>query len=209
MTTAHIESRISIQLLAPKYVGWVAKLQPGVDPGMPAVIPSERQDGFYFNSDMQWLSYNLAVQENPLITKDHWTTIYKDGVCFTDEQGFGMSGDPRANYVKDENTQYEEPKLMKAIIHSWNFFRGEVVGDKLRMTPGVHAIDGNKPMPDIQTTLDNVWYFEAVNNDPHHSPFPQGQGGKVLIPYILKWESYYPLSLFDRWESDQLPQVSI
>lgn len=192
-----------------RYVGWVAKLDSKVPSGMPAIIPSERQDGFYFTEDMQKTSYALATKENPLITPDLWTIIFWSSKAFTNYNGFGDPLDPRANYVKGENLSYKDPKLMKALICSWNFYRGEVVGDKLRMTPGVHAIDGNKPMPSTQTILDNNWYFEAVSNDPHHSPFNQGQGGKVLIPYILKWESYYKLSLFNKWESDQLPQVSI
>jgi len=197
-----------------KYIGYVAGLQDRVPIGMPAVIPAENQSGIDFTEDMQVLSYEVMYSQNNLITPELWTKVFTDKICFTDENGFGMPGDPRANFILGKDLDKPLPKLMKGIIHSWNFYRGIQVGDKLRMTPGIHAIDANKmthpwDIPTVSEVIERNLYFEAVNNDPHHSPFNQGRGGKVCIAFFLKWENDYPWDLFTVWDSNQLPQVSI
>jgi hypothetical protein len=77
----------------------------------------------------------------------------------------------------------------------------------LRCVAGIHGIDADKPMPDTQTILDNNWYIYAVSMDTptNISHFPQGQGGPVLIPFIIRGAIEFPLQHFERWERDYLP----
>lgn len=173
---------------------------------MPCVIPSLNVAGIDFTQAMQWQSFHLMRSAAPLVDGKHWRAVYGGHRAFTNGQGYDMPGDPRRDYVNGSNLNSPFPKLMKAIICEGNFFRGELDGDELVMTPGVHAIDGNQDMPSVQTILDNHWYFVATTRSGENiGNFPQGFGAPVLIPFILKQEARYEARFFVRWEVDTLP----
>lgn len=193
-----------------KYIGWrCLHVAEGGYPsanGMPEVRPSINIGGIYFNQAMQLISFDLMKSAAPTVTGDKWRAVYDGGRAFTNNQGFNMAGDPRADYINKRDIGREDPKLMKAIICGGMFVRGIAAGDELIISPGVGAIDGNKPIPDYKTVLANNWYFTATTQkDGKVSNFPQTAGNPCLIPYILKQPARYPLAWFVPWEADTLP----
>lgn len=207
---------IGIKLSYPKkYIGWrcLHWREGGLDNpiGMPCVRPSVNAPPIVFTGEMQIKSYKLNLT-NPLFTGEKWRVVYAETTAFTNENGF--DGDTiYRDYVNSRNLEavfYDGtpalPKLMKAIICGGMFIRGEVEGENLVCTPGIHGIDTNKPIPDVETILKNNWYFYATTGGWNKvSHFPQGGGNPVLIPYCLKQKVSYPLKWFTRWEDNTLP----
>lgn len=189
----------------------------GGDPhtlGAPAVHNSESIGGIPFTREMQLLSYNINRRTNPNFTPNRWTNIYDDSTALTNGHGFGEPDDPRANFVTGEDLESPLPRLLRAIIMSGSFYRGVKEntdkGEMLTLYPGVHGIDVNAPVgyddAFCQMVLDNLWFYYAVNADlAVASHFTQGAGMPVIIPLFLKVPTQYPLSWFDPWESDVLP----
>lgn len=197
-----------------RYVGWRCLHQqeggyPNPD-GMPVVRPSENASPVLFTESMQRTSYQLNAF-NPFFTGNKWRSVYDYKAAFTNQNGFGDSGDPRADYINRLDLTKPLPKLMKAIICGGMFIRGEVVGSNLVCYPGVHAIDANKPMPSVGEIMVKNWYYVATTANQRGdgtwavNNFPQGGGQNVLIPYALREPVTYPLSWFRRWEEDFLP----
>jgi hypothetical protein len=79
----------------------------------------------------------------------------------------------------------------------------------LTLVPGKDAADATLPMdPALLATLirEKVWYFTATTRSGDRiNNFPQGEGGPVLIGYFLNKPAIYPLSWFEPWSSDDLP----
>lgn len=80
----------------------------------------------------------------------------------------------------------------------------------LTMTPGIDAANASQPFTDIEAwaklILSKHWYFHAVTRtgDKIYN-FPHGGGQPVYIGYFLKQPVSYPLSWFEKWEEDYLP----
>ena len=86
------------------------------------------------------------------------------------------------------------------------FARGDVVGDNLVLTAGKHGIDGDAPLPDVQTIIDNLWFVYGLNAwDYGATHWAQGQGGPVVFPLIFTGQISFPIAYFERWQSDRLP----
>jgi hypothetical protein len=198
---------------AKKYVGWrvLHKAEGGYDKnplGMPGVIPPINPLALEMTEAIQRMSFSLMKQFNPAITPQLWTKIHDHDRAFTNHNGFAKAGDPRANYITGENLSSPLPKYDKMQrLCGGQFVRGEVRGDNLVCIPGVHGIDASKPLPSIQTIIDNNWYLFAITltNASKVDHFPQGKGGPVVIPFIFDREIEFPLSLFEKWEADTLP----
>lgn len=200
---------------AKKYVGWrvLHKAEGGygkTPPGMPEVIPPEDQIGLSMTKEIQEMSFNLMTHFNPAINKKSWTQVHHGHIAFTNYQGFGTepkSGGPRANFITGEDLDKELPKYDKmGRVCGGMFIRGIERGDKLVCQPGVHGIDATKPLPSIQTIVENNWYFYAICFFPRNlDHFPQGKGAPVAIPFIFDREIVFPLSLLEKWEDDKLP----
>jgi len=209
-----------------KYVGWrvLHRAEGGYDatahqkkfpPDMPAVVPPAdiKKQAIDMTKDIQNMSFALMQNKNPNITKQLWTKVHDGDRAFTNGEGFNQKNDPRRNYVMGENLSSKNlPKYDKAgRLCAGAFVRGEVRGDKLVCIAGVHGIDANKPMPSLQTILDNNWYLYAITlygsgtKKEHVGHFPQGGGGPVVIPFIFEGEIVFDLSWFEKWESDELP----
>lgn len=173
--------------------------------GYPAVHPSVNAPSIPFTESMQHLSYDLMKRVSPNITPVQWTRVFGDGTAMCNGQGFGNEV-PRKNYImmEDLDTESELPKLMKAIIFSGTFIRGEKIGSVLRCVPGIHGVDVSKPLPTIDAILHNNWYTYAVSADlvsaAHfiaYTPTP--------IVYFLKDAVTYPIEWFTEWNDVYLP----
>lgn len=197
--------------VGPNYVGWRclheaeggynsdSRGMPEVRPALPNPLP------VIFTKGLQLLSWEMNTY-NPLFTKGNWRTVYGDTTAFCNGNGLGNSGDPRRDYVNGLDLDKDHPKLMKAIICGGMFIRGERIGDNLHCIPGVHAIDANKPVPDLATVWTKQWYFAATTQyNGKMSHFPQGHGKAVYIPYVLREEVTYPISWFVEWDEEFLP----
>lgn len=198
-----------------KYVGWrvLHKAEGGYQAtpqDMPEVIPPVDQVGLPMTREIQQMSFDLMKHFNSAITPKLWTAVHYGHVAFTNHQGFGdhpKGGGPRANYITGDDLDKELPKYDKmGRICGGMFVRGVEIGNMLVCQPGIHGIDSRMPLPSIQTIVENNWYFFAVVFNPRRlNHFPQGQGGPVAIPFIFDRDVKFPLSLFENWEADTLP----
>lgn len=194
---------------APRYSGYRCLHVPEggypSDNGNPEVRPSKTVLPVPMTQPVQKLSYDIN-ENNPFFGGGSWRAVYTYKRAFTNGNGFDEPNDPRVDYINGLDIGAPVPKLMDGIICGGMFIRGEVVGSDLVCTPGVHAIDANKPLPTVEEVMARNWYFTAVTqNDGHIYHFPQGHGLPVLIPYILRQPARYPLAWFVRWEADTLP----
>ncbi len=197
---------------AKKYSGWrvLHKAEGGygkTPQGMPEVVPPENPVGIDMTKEIQRMSFELMKHFNPAITPELWSKVHEHDIAFTNYQGFKKPGDPRANFITGQDLNKELPKYDKAgRICGGMFVTGIERGGKLVCQPGVHGIAANKPLPDIQTIVENNWYFYAISFHPRRvEHFPQGKGGPVAIPFIFDREIVFPISLFEKWEADTLP----
>lgn len=184
------------------------------EPEAPAVHNSESVASVDFTRDMQLKSYEINVHnpmfDNPLFTGDKWRSVYNNKTAFTNGQGFDKANDPRVDYVNGRDLGAPYPRLMRAIICSGSFFRGQIEntakGTMLTLYPGVHGIDVMQPIPSVDEIIARHWYFYAVTagmKKAHN--FPQGSEQRVIIPLYLKVKTQYPLSWFTPWVSDEEP----
>lgn len=203
--------RLDVQTSTPQYNGFrvLHAAEGGYlhELGKPAVHPSFNARPIEFTESRQRLSYNINAGR---ITPAQWTRIYDDEAALTNNQGFGGIT-PRRNYItgEDLNSVHEDgtpayPKLLKAIIFSGTFIRGIKGNGLLTCVPGIHGIDTNKPLPSIETILQNNWYTLAVSADlkaaTHFVP-----GTLTIIPYFLREIVTYPIEWFVEWRSNSLP----
>jgi hypothetical protein len=202
------------QVVDKKYMGWrvLHQAEGGYQNNplnMPEVVPPDNPVAVEMTETIQRMSYELMVYFNPLITADLWTKVHDYDRAFTNHQGFNKPDDPRANFITGENPDSPLPKYDKAQrLCGGQFLRSEIHGDRFVCTPGVHGIDANKPIPSIETIVNNNWYLFAVTLGSRSeiiSHFPQGQGGPVAIPFIFDREIEFNAAWFTRWESDELP----
>jgi hypothetical protein len=179
--------------------------------GMPCVRPAYNARAVTFTKELQLMSYALNFA-NPNLTKNKWRVVYGDGTAFCNGSGFGArDGDVYADWVNLLNLTAELPALQKGIICGGAFLRGVIEGDYLVCTPGVHAIDGTGAVPSVEEVLAKQWCFTATTGGWERvSHFPQGGGLPVLIPFVLREVTRYPLrgegyTNFVRWDADTLP----
>lgn len=198
----------------PVYVGYRCKHkgEPGApnnptNSGDPEVRPSDWQNGIAFTEELQRLSFDLMRWGNSLITAADWRVVYKNDVMLTNNQSWGEN-QVRADYINGLNLDAPLPKLMKVTICGGSLYGGIPEGDELTFRPGVDGIDANgAAIPPLETVIKNGWYFHAVTwiRDGVIAHFPQGHGGKVLIPLVLTIPVSYPLAWFERWDGVELP----
>jgi hypothetical protein len=178
--------------------------------GMPAVGPALMDDTKYIRpvvmtKEIQLFICAFSLSQNPLMSDDDVVKTLDRKIAFANTQGWGYHADDlakRANYIWNKDLEYEEPKLEDGIICAGSLYQGVTDGKHLIQKPGIHAIDGNKPMPTIQEVLDKGWWFYATSwENPNASHFPQGRGGIVAMPHIISEDAYYPLWWFDWYES--------
>lgn len=168
--------------------------------GMPNVRPAENAPPVPFTPELQDLSWRFMTFKNPTVSRDEWGGVFRSDTAFCNDNG----------------VETNHAKLMKATICSGMFIRGRVENGYLVCTPGIDAIDANKPLPSVQQILDNNWYFVATTGMGKEGVFnfPQGDGGPIFVIYVLTEPVYYPIQKVDetgrytnfaRWDADFLP----
>lgn len=196
-------------LQQPRITGWRLKYtgEGGNDNplNMPAVAPSFNVEPVLFDERLQLLSWELMRRLNPTITRQQWRSVYRFDRAFTNGNGFDAPDDVRADYVNRLDLGAPLPKLMKALICSGSLYQGVEQSEYLIMHPGVHAIDVYHPA-DIDEVIARRWYFLAVSwTGSGGVHFPQGNGGIVAIPFILRAPTSYPKMWFQRWDDIVYP----
>lgn len=224
---------VTINIIKPvlyKYIGYRVLHKdeggwPNTPLGMPEVMPPNNAIAVYMTEAIQLMSYNLMFAMNKLITAQLWTRVHDGDRAFTNGHGFDMytenpdgtkTSDPRANYVLKKDLTAELPAYDKCQrVCGGSFIRGvETLRNGvpvLRCVAGVHGIDADKPIlsdpESIQKIIDNSWFIYAVSMDTPTSisHFPQGQGGPVAIPFLIRNAIEFPLQHFEKWEANALP----
>jgi len=199
---------------AKKYVGWrvLHQAEGGYDRnplGMPEVIPPKNPRAIEMTREVQEMSFALMRHFNPGITGKAWRKVHLWDKAFNNFTGFGDKKKPHRDFINDKDPKAPLPKYDKAQrLCGGQFIRGEVRGKKLVCVPGVHGIDARKPMPTIDEIVENNWYLFAItlfSKPGRVGHFPQGKDDPVAIPFIFDREIEFDLKLFDKWESDELP----
>ena len=197
-----------------KYDGWrvLHKAEGGYDRNpyhMPSVIPPIPSNRVDMTESVQRMSWELMHTMNNLITERVWNRCHSWDRAFNNNIGFPNinGGTPRRDYVNNTDMAAPLPGYDKAQrLCGGLFVRGDVVGDKLVLTAGKHGIDGNSPLPDVKTIIDNNWFVYGLNTGTdggYH--WDQGRGGPVVFPLIFTGQISFPLVYFERWQSDRLP----
>jgi hypothetical protein len=124
-----IEGRRYRQELAPRLwrVKHDAELPKGIwRIGMPEVHPLIDQHHSEFQKWAQLVSFGL----NPWFAsmKDRWTDMYHYRYAFANNQGYGMDGDPRVNFILGENLTKDLPRV-EALLCGGSMIEGTRSGD--------------------------------------------------------------------------------
>lgn len=148
-------------------------------PNLPEVHPLFPNHFCKFNE--AWQRFTFEKLNSHLAPKE-WTAVYSYQRFITNNQGFGMPGDPRANFVTGEHTDKELPKV-EALICGGALLTGVAFSGKL----AVQVLDWREPPASLEWLLKRPWlYFHAITVDQGGIPrmFPQGHGKPILIPLI-------------------------
>lgn len=107
--------------------------------GMPEVHPLFPNHHSYFQKWAQLVSFGL----NPWFAnmKDRWRNIYHYSYAYTNNQGYGMENDPRADFVNMRDILRELPKV-EALVNGGSLIEGERLGDWVK----VRTLDFNTPV---------------------------------------------------------------
>lgn len=114
-----------------KYDGWrvLHKVEGGwqnTPLWMPEVLPPINPVAVKMTQEIQLMSWELMSRRNPSITRKQWTSVHKFDRAFTNKTGFGMEGNPRANYVTGDDLTAPLPAYDKCQRQcGGNFLRGE------------------------------------------------------------------------------------
>lgn len=195
---------------APRYVGWRGlHLQEGgrgAPAGMPAVLPPVETRALEMTDDIQRMSYSLARHFAPSVDGSKWRSIHGDAVAMNNggQNGFGTS--PHRDVINQVDLDASPPRYDKMQrTFAGTFIRGEVAGDVLVCNPGVHGIDANRPVPDVDEIIEKNWYVIACTSGDRIWNFPQGGGNPVVYPFVFDRPISFPLQWFGKWERDYLP----
>lgn len=177
-------------------------------PNMPEVHPIFPNHHSEFDRPWQLLSKAM----NPRIDNNRWTACYTFQRYLTNNQGFGMSNDPRANHVLGKNLRCDNPRV-EALTTGGSFHSGVENGKDLILdTLDVHDV------PTLDWIMARPWFWVyAVTVDGNGTPrrFPQGlqPSGEVvpiIHPLFTDRRKYpkptIPLSKLEKWDmSKPLP----
>lgn len=170
---------------------------------MPEVYNLEPTHVTELTPQRQYLSYALFRHGAPSLDEklalSRWTALMHYKRAFTNQQGFGDSSDPRANYITGENLDAELPKFPKTLICGGATITGTIEGALLKVTT-------LRSVPSLDELLATPWlYFHAVNSTSVRiTRFPQGTVAElgiyepVLVPLFASRDVYYPLAWLDK-----------
>jgi len=156
-------------------------------------------DNHYTPLTKEWQLFWKAL--NPSLTKKQWTALLGYERAFTNGNGFGKIGDPRANFVLGEDLREELPK-MEALVCGGALLTGIVSGGWLL----VHTLNGLDAPPALDTL--KPWeYFHATTVRPNGTigSFPIDDFGPEIVPLLTYRPVRYPLWKLQRWTGPGLP----
>jgi hypothetical protein len=102
--------------------------------GMPEVHPLFPNHHSPFQKWAQFVSFEM----NPwfALLRDRWRDMYHWRYAFANNQGFGIPDDPRADFINNQNTTKELPRV-EALVSGGSMIEGERNGDWVRVK-GLH-----------------------------------------------------------------------
>jgi hypothetical protein len=175
---------------------------------MPEIRPPENPETVKMTAAIQLMSFELMSNFNSTITPQNWTRVHDYDRAFTNGAGYNDPRGPRVNYILGKDIGADLPAYTKAgMICGGTFITGEAQGNYLVCRAGVDGIDADS-LPSLVKIITRHWYTHAVSmEDPPEiiSNFPQGNGGKVVMPFIFRGVIKYPLAWFQRWQANVLP----
>jgi len=122
-----------------RWVGWrgLHKAEGGrqaVPLGMPCVLPPINPVALKMTASIQRMAFDLMVAMNPYIDGDDWSKVHKYNVAWCNGNGFYNPGDPRANYILNQDLNYGLPKYDKMQRQmQGSFLTGTAAFSALRM----------------------------------------------------------------------------
>ena len=144
---------------------------------MPEVFP-------FFDNHFTPLNRGLQLLHkaiNSSMTNDKWRAFWGYTRAFDNNQGYGMPGDPRADFVNNRDTK-EEPIKQEALVCGGALLAMKYIQDGW-LYP--EYIDGHDPAPTAPYVLFWPWlHFTAINIRSNGLPgmFPPGmENAQVLL----------------------------
>jgi hypothetical protein len=174
--------------------------------GRPEVEPLFPNQHVPFGEPWQRLSKAM----NPRISAQKWTSVYDSGTWMTNNQGFGMAGDPRANFILGTNLTSALPRV-ELLTGGGSLLTGREEGANLV----VDVLDWRDDPPSAEWMLAHPWFY-VVAVIAHEIPrrFEQGEqsdGSTVPIYHPLLGDPSrfpritIPLAKVQRWTAAELP----
>lgn len=188
-------------------------------PNLPEVHPFSPSHFVPFTESWQRDSFARNTMD-----KMEWTSVFTDDTAFTNNQGFGKKGDPRANFITGENLRARLPKLeallcagavvtgrpsfrVTAMLRqavelsrnlfkvSFGFFRQSVSSLLDVNVLQVYTLNGRDAPP--RRALLPWEQYHAVTVDSRGIPrlFPQGDGKPVILALVADRDRYPVVTL--------------
>lgn len=188
------------------YHDWeIAKLgiKPLWRPGMPEVHPLFPNHHSPFQAWAQLRSYEL----NPWLTKELWRTGYHYGYWMTNNQGYGMEDDPRADFINSRDTMEELPRV-EALVCGGSMIEGERNGDWVKVK-GLHF---NTPVSSEYLKANPQFWTRGVWTGNSGTPFrllgDKYDGEAIVHPLIVnkdKGDLFIQANKLQEWTNPFLP----
>lgn len=177
--------------------------------GVPALLPSVHQlsPNHYTPLTRAWQLF--WWKQNPLMSTEKMTAVLKNNVCYTNGQGFGIEGDPRQNWILNEDIERKQdgtyinglPK-MEALVLGGNVVTGTPDGDKFWPL----TLDGTKAPPAGITYQSHPWLIHAgvlskystVTRTWSYRSFLQGDGNTVYAPFLASRPVWIDMAKLER-----------
>lgn len=163
-------------------------------PNLPEIHPFFPSHFVPFTAAWQRHSFGMNT-----MNKNEWTSVFSDTTAFVNNQGFGKPGDPRANFIKQEDLREDLPKL-EALICGGAVMTGHVEGANLI----VYTLNGKNSPP--RRVLEPWEMYHAITVDRRGTPrmFPQGDGQPVLLALVADRDRY-PVVTFPMYKLERVP----
>ena len=174
-------------------------------PNLPEVFPFFPNHHTPFTRGYQLLEYALNVALDNVMEGSEWRSLHDATTAFNNDQGFGMTGDPRVDWLNGKNIGAPEPK-QEALVCGGAILKRKSV-DSQYLYPAY--IDGLRPAPTLEWVLARPYlFFDALSIDGSANGlvlrrFPQGDGQRVRILLIASKPMKIPLSQVTKLKRNQ------
>jgi hypothetical protein len=171
--------------------------------GLPEVHPLYPNHHSPFQEWAQLVSFGL----NPWFTPKRWTDSYHWKFWMTNNQGFGMDNDPRANFVLGEDENEELPRV-EALLSGGSMVEGTRNGDWIKIK-GLHY---NSPVTLDYLEANPQFWIRGVYASGTGQPFrmlgDKYSGPAFIHPLIVndnKGDLFIEAYKLQRWLSPEPP----